>query len=685
MRSSFKGLAWSLAPLVVLSLDPALAQYGAKDGEWHSYGGDVGSTKYSPLDQIGPDNFERLEIVWRWRTADAFLGKDESGGEWWADHRVIFKALNEEKPDRWRAGRPPFIRNLKATPLMIGGRLFLNTPISQGVAVDARSGETMWIYNPKSYEAGTTTMSVIWNQRGVAYWSEGEEERVFWGTGDGYLISVDAQTGRPDPDFGEGGRVDLMKDLPRAIRGEKDYLGALLYSMQSPPIVVRDVVITGASIADRRIKKEAVPGWVRGWDVRTGEMRWVFRTVPQAGDEGVETWGDDSWKYSGNANVWSMMSGDEELGYVYLPIGTATNDFYGIHRPGDNLYSESLVCVNVETGEKVWHFQFVHHGLWDYDLPAAPNLVDITVDGRKIKAIAQITKQGETFVFDRATGEPVWPIVEKPVPQETIEGDVASPTQPFPTKPPPFEYQGVEIDDLIDFTPELRELAAEAVSQFKIGPMFTPPTLAVPGGTQGTIMRPSAGGGANWSGAAIDPETGLLYVPSRNSFSVIHFYEPDPEKGGTLKYTHGGRGARPTMPDRLPLFKPPYTRMTAIDLNRGEHSWMQPIGEGAEVKSHRLLEGLDLPDLGGDRYTGPLLTKTLLIHGQSAGEEYGGHHLVARDKVTGEIVASVELPSMGLGTPMTYVLDGRQYIVLTLAGSVPEMVALALPEAAAGE
>ena len=670
----------------LLAALPAVGQHGATDGEWRSYGGDVGSTKYSPLDQITADNFSQLEIVWRWQTADRYLSKSETNGEWRADHRVVFERLNEEKPDRWRAGRVPFIRNLKATPLMVDGVLYLNTPISQGAAVDAASGETIWVYNPKSYEAGTTTMSVIWNQRGVTYWDGSgeragkEKARVFWGTGDGYLIGVDAETGRPLEDFGKGGKVDLMAGLPRANRGEKDYLGALLYSMQSPPIVVRDVVITGASIADRRIKKEAVPGWVRGWDVRTGEMKWVFRTVPQAGDEGVETWGEESWKYSGNANVWTMMSGDEELGYVYLPIGTATNDFYGVHRPGDNLYSESLVCVNVETGEKVWHFQFVHHGLWDYDLPAAPNLIDIEVDGRKIKAVAQVTKQGATYVFDRVTGEPVWPIEERPVPPTTMPGDVASPTQPFPTKPPPFEYQGITIDDLVDFTPELREMAVEAVSQFEIGPLFTPPSLAVEGGKQGTLFRPSAAGGANWSGAAVDPESGLLYVPSRNAFSVVHFYQPNPESGGTLRYTHGARGPRPTMPDNLPLFKPPYTRMTAIDLNRGDHSWMQPIGEGDAIKSHPILADLDLPALGGDSFTGPLLTSTLLIHGQTAPEEFGGPRLVARDKKTGRVVAAVDLPSRGLGTPMTYSLDGRQFIVLTLAGSIPEMVALALPE-----
>ncbi len=674
---------WFLA--VLIGVTPLSAQRGTGGGQWSTYGGDVGSTKYSPLDQVNADNFSNLEIVWRWQTADNFLSKSVSGGEWWSNRKDIFADLQADDPDRWRARQEPLIRNLKATPLMVHGRLFLNTPIAIGAAIDARSGETLWLYNPKSYESGTTTMTVIWNQRGVAYWSDGAQERVYWGTGDGYLLSVDAETGRPSKDFRAGGRVDLMAGLPRANRGENDYLGALLYSMQSPPIVVRDVVITGASIADRRITKEAIPGWIRGWDARTGALRWVFRTVPRPGDEGVDTWQDGSWEYSGNVNVWSMMSGDDELGYVYLPTGTATNDFYGGHRLGDNLYSESLVCVNVETGEKVWHYQFVHHGLWDYDLPAAPNLIDITVGGKTIKAVAQVTKQGMVYVFDRVTGEPVWPIEERPVSQEGMPGDVLAPTQPFPTRPAPFEPLGVAIDDLVDFTPELRAMAVEAVKPFKIGPLYTPPSLAVPGGTQGTIMRPSAGGGANWSGAAVDPETGWLYVPSHTALSVINFYTPDPAEGGTLRYTHGGRGSQPQMPDGLPLFKPPYSRMTAIDLNSGEHVWMQAIGDGDEIRNHPKLRGLDLPPLGGDLYTGPLLTKTLLIQGQTTvGQDQaadgGISRLVARDKVTGRVVGEVPLPMQARGTPMTYELDGRQYIVLTLTGAVPELVALALPK-----
>jgi quinoprotein glucose dehydrogenase len=662
------------------------AQHGTGGGDWPSYGGDTGSTRYSPLAAIDASNFARLEVAWRWPSVDGFLSKVEADGEWWASSDRVFEELLRESPDRWRAGRPPMIHNLKATPLAIGGVLYLNTPISLGAAVDGGNGRTLWVYNPRSYESGTTTMSVIWNQRGVAYWSgpgteaDKEDRRVFWGTGDGWLVCVDAASGRPCDGFGAGGRVDLMDGLPRARRGERDYLNALLYSVQSPPIVVRDVVITPASIADRRVTKESIPGWIRAWDVRTGALRWTFHTVPVEGEQAATTWKDESWRYSGNTNVWTAMSADEELGYVYLPLGTATNDFYGGHRLGDNLYSESLVCLDATTGEKVWHFQVVHHGLWDYDLPAAPNLVDVTVDGKAIAAVAQVTKQGFTLVFDRRTGQPVWPIEERPVAPTTMPGDEASPTQPYPTRPPPFEYHGVLESDLADFTPEVKQMALEAVAPFELGPLYTPPSLAVEGGKQGTLMRPSTGGGANWFGAAVDPETGWLYVPSRNSYTVVSFYTPDPKEGGTLRYTHGGRGSFPSMPDGLPLLKPPYSRYTAIDLGRAELAWMHPLGEGSEWKKKAALAGLELPPLGGDGFTGPLLTQTLLIHGQDGPEDEGGPRLVARDKRTGAVVGEVKLPARPLGTPMTYEVGGHQYVALTVSTSpVPELIALALP------
>ena len=678
IRRTYRVLA--LVSVVILVSSGAAAQQGAPaTGEWPTYGGDLGSTKYSPLDQIDTTNFGDLEIAWRWQSADAFMSKTTAaGGEWWAASDVIFEALNAEDPDRWRDGQPPSTNNLKATPLMVGGRLFINMPTSAGAAVDAATGETLWVYNPKTYEAGTTTMTARWNQRGVAYWSDGEAERVFWGTSNGYLICVEAVSGRACADFGENGRLDLMRDLPRAVRGDRDWLNALLYSVQSPPMVVGDTVITPSSISSYNITREAPPGWMRGFDPRSGRTKWTFHTIPQGDEFGNDTWGGDSWRVTGKVGVWSMMSADEELGLLYLPTNTPAPDYYGGHRPGANLFAESVVALDIETGERVWHFQAVHHGLWDYDFPAAPNLVDIEVGGRPVKALAQVSKQGFLYVFDRVTGEPVWPIEERPVPTDTdITGEQAWPTQPFPTRPAPFEYQGATIDDLVDFTPEIRQMAVEAVEGFRLGPLFTPQSLT------GTIQRPSTGGGANWSGAGVDPETGLLYVPSNNAYSVRNYRAPEPGEGATLNIIElRGRGTRqPTMPQGLPLFKPPYSRMTAIDLNTGDHTWMQPMGNGERFRNHPLLRDLNLPPLGGDSSrAGPLVTKTLLIYALTTGGTTGGPRLVALDKATGEELASVDLPRGAIGTPMTYLLDGRQYIALTVGGSpVPELIAFALP------
>jgi quinoprotein glucose dehydrogenase len=563
---------------------------------------------------------------------------------------------------------------------MIGGVLYLNTPASVGAAVDARSGETLWIYNPKSYESGTTTMTARWNQRGVGYWTDGEEARVYWGTGDGYLVSVDAQTGRLAFDFGEEGRVDLMRGLPRAVRGERDWLNALTYSVQSPPFVVRDTVVVPSSISSYNINKEQIPGFLRGFDARSGKLKWEFHTIPQPGEPGNETWEEDSWSFTGKVSVWSLMSADEELGYLYVPVNTPAPDYYGGHRPGDNLFAESLVCLDVETGKRVWHYQVVHHGLWDYDLPAAPNLLDIEVDGRRVKAVAQVTKQGFVFTFDRVTGQPIWPIEVRPVPPSDVPGEKASPTQPFPTKPKPFEYQGVGLDDLIDFTPELRALAEKAVRNFRLGPLYTPPSLVVDGGNQGTLMRPSSLGGGNWSGAAVDPETGMLYVTSANRMSVIRLRPPFPSEESNLRYLEARLPTVPSLPDGLPLFKPPYSRLTAIDMNTGEHVFLVPLGNGNRVRKHRLLAGLDLPPLGGDStFSGPLLTKTLLVHALTAGGSNDGPRLVAFDKKTGAELGSVDLPGAPIGTPMTYLLDGKQFFALTVSGDPPELVALSLP------
>lgn len=671
--------------LFVYAVSPLLLAQGETGNvEWRAYAADSAASKYSPLDQITADNFSTLDVVWQWESADTHLVYADEHGTSLVSSDVVFDRLETEDPDLW-VTRPRTTR-IVATPIMVDGVLYISTPLYQAAAIDARTGKTLWVHDPRTYASGTPAPAP-WVHRGVSYWENDGDARIVWGTGDGYLIAVDAQTGIPAEDFGENGRVDLVDGLPRATRGQRDNLNLLPLASQSAPLVIGDTIIVGSSINDFSITKEMPPGFARAYDARTGRHRWDFHNIPQSADEfGVDTWLNESWRYSGNANVWANISADEELGYVYLPTSTPTSDYYGGHRLGDNLFAESLICVDLETGERVWHFQMVHHGVWDYDNPTAPNLLDITVDGRRVKAVAQVTKQGFVYTFNRITGEPIWPIEERAVAVDTdLNGEVLAPTQPFPTKPPAFDEQGATLDDLVDFTPEIREMAVTAVDGFRLGPLYTPLSL------NGTIFRPSAGGGANWSGAAVDPETGVLYVPSRNVHSVMRFRDPEPEEPSTLQYIlsrgntsfieAGNPVRRPVMPQGLPLWKPPYSRMTAIDMNRGEHLWMTPLGNGDRYRNHPLLRDLDLPPLGGDdSRSGPLLTKTLLIHALTAGSTDGGPHLVAYDKGTGDVVASVGLPSGAIGTPMTYMLDGRQYIALTVGGEVSRLIAFALPQ-----
>ena len=414
----------------------ALAQLGSTNGEWPSYASDAGSTKYTSLSQISRRNFENLEIAWRWQSIDVDLDFEALLG---LDADVGF-------------GR------LQATPLMIDGVLYMITALNQVVALTAVTGEMLWAYDPQVYMSGASNSPLGFHHRGVAWWSNGGDSRVLVTTNDGYIISLVAETGEVDTAFA-GGRIDMTGGIPRAERDVLDYTGAQPLGGVSPPTVVGDVLVVQHITSNRPRFKERPPTWVRGYNIRTGELIWIFHTIPQQGEFGVETWQEESWRYTGNGGVWTQMSADLELGYVYLPTEASTNDFFGGHRPGDNLFTQSLVALDASTGERVWHFQMIHHGLWDYDTPAAPNLIDITVNGREIKAIAQVTKQGFTYMFDRATGVPVWPIIERPVPQSTIPGERASPTQPFPTKPPAFTTQGLTEDDLIDFTPELRAQA----------------------------------------------------------------------------------------------------------------------------------------------------------------------------------------------------------------------------------
>ena len=641
----------------------ALAQQGAAGPEWRSYGGDTGSTKYSPLDQIDRGNLADLRIAWQWESVDGRFDLDQLREDY----------PNLQVPNDISAVR---ISNLKATPLMAGGVLYISTPLSQIAAIEPTTGETLWVNDPRSYASGIPTMMLGFSNRGLAYWTDGDLERLIMGTGDAYLVAVDAKTGDVVLAFGDEGRVDLMDGIPRARRSP----APMNYSITSAPVVCGDVVVVGSAISDQPRFREAPPGYVRGFDARTGELLWTFHTIPQPGEFGHETWEDDAWQHTGNANVWTLMSADEELGYVYLPVGNATNDHYGGHRPGSLLFANSLVALECSTGTRVWHYQLVHHDLWDYDPPAAPNLIDITVDGRVIKAVAQVTKHAFTFVFDRETGEPVWPIEERPVAQGDVPGEWYSPTQPFPTKPPPFDRQNATIDNLIDFTPELRAEAVEILGQYRSGPLFTPPSLIdeAPDGTRGTIALPGYTGGANWSGAAVDPETGILYVSSATQPIIPRLVEPGPES--TLRYSRGPMRAPPG-PDGLPLFKGPYGRITAIDLNEGEIGWQESNGRGpARVQNHPRLQGLDLPPLGGGRDL-LLVTETLLFSGQQRPDADGSYLLTARDKATGEVLAEVPLPGRAIGAPMSYMVGGTQYIAVTVQGvqgSPPRLVALAV-------
>jgi quinoprotein glucose dehydrogenase len=488
-------------------------------------------------------------------------------------------------------------------------------------------------------------------------------ERLLLGTHDAYLISVDARTGQPDTTFGTDGRVDAIEYLPFAQRTRN-------YAINSTPVIVRNVVMMGANISDGAQNKEAPRGDVTGYDVRTGRRLWTFRSVPRAGDVGFDTWEDGSAEYTGNTNVWSLMSVDEELGYVYLPFGTPTNDYYGGHRPGNNLFAESLVCLDATTGRRVWHFQAVHHGLWDYDFPAAPVLGDVTIDGQRRPIVAQVSKQGFLYVFDRRTGDPVWPIEERPVPAGRVPGERYAPTQPFPTRPPAFETQGFTDDVLLDFTPELRARAIALLEPFERGPLFTPPS------EKGTIQLPGNGGGAEWSGASFDPDTGMLYVPSVTSPIVDRLVAPDPARSN-LRFRRDGTQNVPTL-DGLPLTKPPYSRMTAYDLTSGRIAWQIPLGDGPQ--DHPLIRHLNLGPLGAGRGH-PLLTKSLLFVAHRGGRRAGGlppegPSLMAIDKATGRIVGRTDLP-MAPATPMTYMHEGRQYVAMAVgSGAEAGIVAL---------
>ena len=675
---------------------PATGQTGARNGEWRTYGGDLASTRYSALDQVNAQNFNNLEVAWRFRT-DA-LG-------------------------------PRIENNLEGTPLMANGKVYMTAGTRRAaVALDAGTGEMLWMHSLDEGPRGAAAPRQL-SGRGLAYWTDGrQQERVLYVTPGYQLVALDAKTGSRIPGFGKAGIVDLKLEDDQQMDLVKGEIG-----LHSAPIVVGDTIVIGAAhlAGGAPRSKSNEKGYIRGYDVRTGKRLWIFHTIPRPGEFGNDTWLNDSWSYTGNAGVWAQMSADEELGLIYLPVELPTGDYYGGHRPGNGLFGESIVALDVKTGLRKWHFQLVHHGIWDFDIPCAPILVDIVVNGKPIKAIAQPTKQSWVYVFDRATGQPVWPIEERPVEKGDVPGEWYSPTQPFVTKPPAFDRQGVSLDDLIDFTPELKAEGIKVASRYKLGPLFTPPIVSKWEGPLGTLTLPTATGGANWQGGSFDPETKIMYIFSNTSTGVRGTVASDPQRtdfawiggvasdpalgrggpggpGGTGQgpaagaaappgrgqapagaAPAGGRGAAPAgggggeegggggglgnpNVQGLPLVKPPYGRITALDLNKGEMVWQIAHGDTADnIRNHPALKGLNIPRTGRQGRIGVLTTKTLVIAGEGGtvtmADGRRGAYLRAYDKATGKDAGQVYMPAPQTGSPMTYLLNGRQHIAVAIS------------------
>ena len=636
-HASRRVIAVGCGVIGIALLGNAAAQEG-RMVEWPVYGGSLAAQHYSPLDQINARNVKDLKIAWRWYAGN-------------------FGPTPEMKSE--------------TTPLMIGGVLYATAGATRNVvAIDAASGETLWVWRPNDGERFRTAPRRT-SGRGVAYWSGGEDDRrVFTVTPGFYLVSLDAETGLPKREFGEAGIVDLR----RGLRGPMDNVEA---GSSSPPLVVGDVVVVGPAggVGARPNAKSQVKLDVRGFDARTGRLLWTFHTIPEKGELGYDTWlTPGSAEYTGNAGAWGPLSADPALGLVYLPVEGATSDMYGGERHGNNLFGNSLVAVDVRTGERRWHQQLVHHDIWDWDNPTSPILLDVNVGGRPVKAVVQLTKQAFAYAFDRATGEPLWPLEERPVPPSDVPFEWTSPTQPFPSKPAAYDRQGVGEDDLVDFTPAIKAAALESVKNLRMGPMFTPPSLIeAPDGTRGTLVLPHYGGGANWEGGAADPETGMLYVASQTSLTVFAV-SPAGDRSDIRYLFVNGEAPRPM---GLPLVKPPYGRITAIDMNSGEHRWMAVNGDTPEdIKNNPALAGVTIPPTGKASRATLLVTKTLLF----AGEGYGGAPILrAYDKATGDVVAEIALPGAASSKPMTYMLDGKQYLVLAVGRDTPaELIAFAL-------
>jgi quinoprotein glucose dehydrogenase len=670
------------------------------NGEWTHYTADVRGSKYSPLSQITASNFNKLEVAWRFKTDN--LGP-----------------------------RPEY--KLEGTPLMIKGVLYTTAGTRRSViALDAKTGELIWSYSLREGARASNAPRQL-SGRGVSYWTDGKgDDRVIYVTPGYRMVALNAHTGTPIASFGTNGVVDLKVGVVYGSRQPID-LETGEIGLHATPTVAKDVILVGSSFKEgtQVATHNNTKGIARAFDVRTGRMLWAFNTIPRPGEFGNDTWENDSWAVNGNAGVWTQITVDEDAGLVYLPVEDPTSDQYGGHRPGNNLFADSLVCVDLKTGIRKWHYQVVHHPIWDYDLSSAPLLADITVNGKAIKAVALPSKESFLYVFDRITGQPVWPIEERPVPQSDVPGEKTSPTQPFPTRPPAYARQAVTVDELINYTPEMRAEALEKVKMYRMGPMFLPPVVSKAGGPIQAITIGTLGGGTNWPGASYDPETHTVFAQAANAgVSLLGLVEPPPGfsdiryvagiAGQPFRVNEGpGFGSGADAPELsetqkklnailarqgqaqtaasappppvlqvqgLTIVKPPYGVVSAINLDRGDLVWQVPHGDTPDnIRNHPALKGLNIPKTGQQGSVGLMVTKTLVILGDPAvtttPEHPRGAMLRAYDKATGSQVGAIWMPAPQSGSPMTYAVDGRQYIIVAVSGGSysGEYIAFSLP------
>jgi quinoprotein glucose dehydrogenase len=693
-RNGLQLLAALVSFWVAVELPAQTVPSGTSNGEWRSYAGDLRNFRYSPLDQINADNFNKLEIAWRFKT-------DSLGN------------------------RPEY--KLEATPLMVNGVVYATAGSRRAaIALDAATGELLWVHGEHEGARGAAAPRQL-SGRGLSYWSDGKVERILYVTPGYRLICLDAKTGTVIPSFGINGAVDLKTFAVYGTGQPIDLINGEIGLHATPAVTRGGVVLVGSAFREGGTPKthNNTKGMVLAFDVHTGKKLWQFNTIPRPGEFGNDTWLKESWAVNGNAGVWTQMAVDEDLGLAYLPVETPSSDFYGGHRPGNNLFADSLVCVDLKTGQRKWHYQLVHHSVWNMDIAAAPILADITVNGKAIKAVLESSKQAFLYAFDRVTGQPVWPIEERPVEKGDVPGEWYSPTQPFPTKPPAFDYQGVTIENLIDFTPELRAEAQRIVSKYKIGPVFTPPVVSK---AEGPIAAFRSSGGMNWPGFSYDPETHIAYVPSfvslppvgllpspNKTFSDADYVEgfattgvqyvsgpgenvgadaprpaargvaPAPAPAGAATTAGVGSGLGLT-PQGLPLLKPPYGRITAINMDKGEFVWQVAHGETPDsIRNHPVLKGLNIPRTGQSGYVGVLVTKTLVIAADpqvtTTSDHPRGAMLRAYNKATGREIGAVWMPAPQSGSPMTYSVNGKQYIIVPISGGnySGEFIAFRLP------